>query len=116
MRDGLAEQSSNLIDHGGFVHTPSNRLSASPVLPERQARILFGGDMMFDRDIRRAGEVHGYDYLLKSLEPLFSEVDLVVANLEGPITDYPSVSLGSAIGSRDNFFVYFLSRCGADAA
>ena len=36
-----------------------------------------------------------------------SENDLVVANLEGPITDNKSVSAGTAIGSANNYYFTF---------
>ncbi len=72
-----------------------------------QATILFGGDMMFDRSIRQYADINGGDYLFNCLDPLLRSADLVVANLEGPITGNPSVSEGSAVGSAANFTFTF---------
>lgn len=75
-------------------------LPSSPVL-------LFGGDMMFDRYIRTVMRKQGKDFPLAPLREIFQQADVVVANLEGPITDNPSVSETSAIGARDNYFFTF---------
>lgn len=71
------------------------------------ARIIFGGDMMFDRSVRQYAERLGEDHLLSCLDPVFSAADLVVANLEGPITSSPSVSIGSLPGDSNNFTFTF---------
>lgn len=67
------------------------------------AQVLFGGDMMFDRSIRVAAQEKGGEYLFSCLGDTLQKPDLVVANLEGPITDNPSVSVGSVVGSPENF-------------
>ena len=71
------------------------------------ATILFGGDMSFDRSIRTAMRRRGNDFPLAGLKEVFSQSDLVVANLEGPITDNATKSEGSVIGSRENYFFTF---------
>ncbi|XKT74843.1 MAG: CapA family protein [Patescibacteria group bacterium UBA2163] len=71
--------------------------------------MIFGGDMMFDRYIRRILEMYGAEYLFSCITPTLSEADMVVANLEGPITNNPSVSSGSVIGSPENFIFTFPS-------
>ena len=68
-----------------------------------EAKILFVGDMFFDRHIRLMMERHGEDQPFSCLGGLFSGADLVVGNLEGPITGSPSVSAGTEPGSPDNF-------------
>jgi poly-gamma-glutamate synthesis protein (capsule biosynthesis protein) len=73
-------------------------------------RILFVGDMMFDRHIREAVGKYGggnYNYPLASLKEKLAEYDLVVGNLEGPITDNESVSAGTKIGEGKNFVFTF---------
>ncbi len=65
--------------------------------------LTFLGDMMFDRNIRTKAEVSGYDFILAEVEQLWAESDLVVGNLEAPITDADSVSQGSVVGSTNNF-------------
>jgi poly-gamma-glutamate synthesis protein (capsule biosynthesis protein) len=72
-----------------------------------KVRILFGGDLMFDRHIRLAAQEKGYDFILADPKELFFSYDLVVANLEGPITDNPSVSLGTVPGTAKNFIFTF---------
>ncbi len=74
---------------------------------EHTATILFGGDMMFDRTIRQVMEREGGDFIFSCIADTLHSVDLVVANLEGPITDNPSMSLGSVIGSPENFTFTF---------
>jgi hypothetical protein len=70
-------------------------------------KILFAGDMMFDRYIRTVSIKNGYDYILGDIKDFLLEYDLVVANLEGSITDFDSVSVGSEIGSRENYIFTF---------
>lgn len=63
--------------------------------PQRKifaAHILFTGDVMFDRTVRTAALKVGYPFLLSPLTPLFEEHDLVLINLEGPITSSASLS------------------------
>lgn len=75
-----------------------------PVLaPPHEAQIVFGGDMLFDRTIRTAIEQKGGDYIFSCIDPVLSKADLVVANLEGPITDNPSMSQTSVPGDGSNY-------------
>lgn len=55
--------------------------------PVPSAFIIFGGDMMFDRYIRSVSDTVGGDFILSCVTPLLLNIDLVMANLEGPITD-----------------------------
>ncbi|HNS65922.1 MAG TPA: CapA family protein [Candidatus Woesebacteria bacterium] len=93
--------------------TESSGISLEASLPTptptpQCATLLFGGDMMFDRHIREKAQAKGnYDFIFDSLAPLFSEADVIVANLEGPVTDFPSRSVGSEIGSTNNYFFTF---------
>ena len=82
------------------------------LLPRPTATVVFGGDMLFDRTIRGTMEEKGQDYIFLCLDPVFSAADLVVANLEGPITELPSMSLGSVIGSPENFTFTFPTYTG----
>lgn len=80
----------------------------SPTPTPACANLLFGGDLMFDRHIREKAEARGnYDFILAGLNQLFSQSDLIIANLEGPVTDFPSRSVGSAVGSTNNYFFTF---------
>lgn len=74
---------------------------------ENLIKILFVGDMMFDRYVRQISDRNGYDFVFQKIEGLLSGNDLVVGNLEGPITDNKSVSVNSKIGDRNNYIFTF---------
>jgi len=72
------------------------------------ANLLFGGDLMFDRHIRQNAQAKdNYDYLLANLIPIFNQADAIIANLEGPVTDFPSRSVNSEVGSTNNYIFTF---------
>lgn len=85
--------------------------SGTPVEPDQKdstpIRILFGGDMMFDRWIREKAMKRGNAFVFDGVRDEIRAHDLTVANLEGPITDKPSKSIASAIGSRENYIFTF---------
>jgi gamma-polyglutamate biosynthesis protein CapA len=66
-------------------------------------QILFVGDMNFDRHIRSMVQKYGGDHIFSCIDELLFKADVVVGNLEGPITSHNSVSLGSVIGSPSNY-------------
>ena len=78
-----------------------------PVAQSSTALVLFGGDMQFDRYIRSVTEQRGGAFIFDGLRSEFRRTDLVVANLEGPITDNPSVSVTSREGAHDNYVFTF---------
>ncbi len=65
--------------------------------------VLFAGDMFLDRNIRAAAMRESEDFLFACLGDVLHTPDLTVVNLEGPITEHASVSLGSKVGSPENF-------------
>ncbi len=71
------------------------------------ATVLFGGDMMFDRTIRIAMQEKGGDFIFSCIDEVLKDSDLVVANLEGPITSNPSVSVGTVPGGEGNYTFTF---------
>ncbi|MFA6981782.1 MAG: CapA family protein [Patescibacteria group bacterium] len=82
--------------------------SLSPPVKEKvkekdEIRILFAGDFMFDRYIREMAQKKGNDFILEQVEDVLAGNDLVVVNLESPITTFPSRSIGSKIGSPENY-------------
>lgn len=83
------------------------RLPTPSSILRPQAEVLFGGDMMFDRSVRAAMREHGDDFVLSCLKDTLASADIVVANLEGPITEHPSVSEGSTPGGEGNFTFTF---------
>lgn len=71
-------------------------------------KILFAGDLMFDRGIRYYAEKGGgNNFIFEKISDLLLNNDLAVVNLEGPITDEKSVSSGTAPGSTNNYFFTF---------
>ncbi len=80
----------------------SGRVVPLPVVEDR-ATVLFAGDAFFDRSIRVVMEEKGGNFILSCIADVLKAADIVVANLEGPVTDNPSVSVGSAVGSPNNF-------------
>lgn len=75
--------------------------------PPQEAIVLFGGDMMFDRAIRVAADENGDDFLFSCMVTTLRDADLVVANVEGPITTHDSTSVGSTPGGENNFTFTF---------
>lgn len=84
-----------------------------------EATLLFLGDMMFDRDVRRRmaladHELHPFQNIVGTEERFFHGQDYVVGNLEGPITP---IKRGPA---KDNDFAFdpsvatLLNRVGID--
>lgn len=95
---------------GAFLYFFENQVSSFQApMPEvpTEARLLFVGDMFFDRSIRTTAQEKGYDYLLSCVAERFRSYDAVVANLEGPITDRKSVATGSRVGSWQNYTFTF---------
>ena len=74
---------------------------------QEKVAIVFIGDIMLDRYIRTVAERRGYDFLLSDPEGVFVSSDLVVGNLEGPVTENPSRSVGSVVGSPNNYMFTF---------
>ena len=73
----------------------------------KEAKIVFVGDIMLDRYIRTVIERKGFDHIVRNVDPVLKNADFVVANLEGPITDQPSVSENSEFESRENYIFTF---------
>ncbi|MBU2037051.1 CapA family protein [Patescibacteria group bacterium] len=90
------------------VITPSASLSPAPsASPVEEIKLLFLGDLMFDRNIRQIAAKNGNNFIFAPAVEFLVGNDLVVANLEGPITDNKSVSLNTAPGSDNNFVFTF---------
>jgi len=67
-----------------------------------EVEIIFGGDMMFDRSVRQAMAQEGEDFVFSCVADVLRNADMVVANLEGPITSHASKSLGTGPGHPYN--------------
>lgn len=80
---------------------------AGGMLTQPSATVTFAGDMLFDRYVRSVMEKRGEDYIFSCLGDSLRSADLVVANLEGPITEHASVSVSTAVGDTDNMTFTF---------
>jgi poly-gamma-glutamate synthesis protein (capsule biosynthesis protein) len=74
---------------------------------QQSVRLLFVGDMMFDRYIRKMAIKYGEEHLFSCINPLLQEQDMVIGNLEGPITSRQSTSMDTKIGSPENYYFTF---------
>jgi poly-gamma-glutamate capsule biosynthesis protein CapA/YwtB (metallophosphatase superfamily) len=54
---------------------------------EKKISIVFGGDVMLDRGIRKEIEKKGLPYLTDNLSPVFRQADFTIVNLECPATE-----------------------------
>jgi AmmeMemoRadiSam system protein B len=88
-------------------------LVVSPSGRGAKPRILFGGDMMFDRYIRTVIRTRGENFIFSPLRETLAGADAVVANLEGPITGSGSESETSVIGEAKNYVFTFPSETAA---
>jgi poly-gamma-glutamate synthesis protein (capsule biosynthesis protein) len=83
------------------------QLVLNTVFKNNQTKILFVGDMFFDRYIRQVANSKGGNFIFSCIGGFLKNSDLVIGNLEGPITDNPSKSMGTKIGSSDNYVFTF---------
>ncbi|MCX6762167.1 MAG: CapA family protein [Candidatus Moranbacteria bacterium] len=80
------------------------------IVPKKLVKILFVGDIMLDRYVREAVGKYGkgnYNYVFDQIRDKLAGYDLVVGNLEGPITDKSSVSVGTAMDEKKNLVFSF---------
>ncbi len=73
----------------------------------KETKILFVGDMMFDRYIRQVGYNKGEDFIFSCIGDFLKNSDLVVGNLEGPITENASKSMFTTPGGEGNYTFTF---------
>ncbi len=81
-----------LLFHGSPVFGFPLNLPFSENAKPSTAKILFLGDMMFDRGIRAQISAHGFEYIFGTATTTIAAHDITVANLEGPITSSNSLT------------------------
>ncbi len=82
---------SNSIETSVLISSSTPQESPKSVVTNsKKIKIMIAGDIMLDRGVRLLGEKYGYDSLFATITPLFAGADIVVANLEGPITNNKS--------------------------
>jgi gamma-polyglutamate biosynthesis protein CapA len=74
-----------------------------PKIEQEPIKLLFVGDIMLDRTIRKDGEQYGYEKLFECLAEPFSQYDEVIGNLEGTVTNFTSVSRDAAYTAPESF-------------
>lgn len=74
----------------------------------KNVNLLFVGDIMFDRGVASHTEKYGSDSLFAKVEQLFQGNDAIIGNLEGTITDNPSISIKDKTILRFTFNPIFL--------
>jgi len=77
--------------------------SSAPLVRYEPMKVLFLGDMMLDRTLRKRGEEKGYPFIFECMKDTFSQYDEVVVNLEGTVTQYESVSRDAAYLAPESF-------------
>lgn len=90
-----------------FVLTIGIIVSGFSLLRQKEATLLFVGDINLDRYVREVINEKGEDFVFSCIGDTLKNADLVVGNLEGPITDSPSISAGTEIGSPANYIFTF---------
>lgn len=99
---------------GGYIALDAPKAEAPyEVPPAREMRMVFVGDLMFDRYIRTKLETLGSEQVLGGVATLLRGADMAVGNLEGPITADASVSRGTAVGDASNMRFTFATSTGA---
>ncbi len=95
--------------------------STEEVIVEDTLRVIFGGDVMFDRGIKsrvsRTDSIFGgggYDSLFSDIAPIFYRADYVSVNLETPVADTPSPMLKKFVFNADTAVVRSLKQAGVD--
>ncbi len=81
--------------------------------PPSEVKLLFLGDIMLDRWIRQTAEKKGYDFIFGDTDNILRDNDLVIGNLEGPITDNESRSKNTEFGTRENLTFTFAPETAA---
>ena len=74
-----------------YVFAPEGTYTTTDT-EEEAIQLVFLGDMMFDRYVRARAKEHGYVAVFGDTPTLFADSDMVVGNLEGPITSSLSIS------------------------
>ncbi len=86
----------------------SRSVSTTPTLvsemtPSTSVKLLFVGDIMLDRSVMLKTQAAGdWNHPFSLVDPLFKRYNLRIANLEGPITTFPSIANGVG-GARFTF-------------
>jgi poly-gamma-glutamate synthesis protein (capsule biosynthesis protein) len=84
-----------------------NDVDSTPKQITEPIILVFGGDVMFDRTIRNKVSSLDYKIFDDTLIEIFSSANIAVVNLEGPVTNLPSVSAGASYLAPESFSFTF---------
>lgn len=90
-------------------NNPKNQMSGlfKEEANKKPVKILFVGDLMFDRYIREIAQKKSNEFIFEKIESRMKSADLVIANLEGPLTDNNSVSIGTTLEEKNHLVFTF---------
>jgi poly-gamma-glutamate synthesis protein (capsule biosynthesis protein) len=90
--------------------------TSTPAKP-KETTIQFFGDIMLERNVRKAMATSGLDYILKNIvgTKLFGDSEIKIANLEGPFTEKKIKTSKEIAFGFDPIYVSDLKRYGFDA-
>jgi len=74
------------------VIAPEKLSEKRPEKSDETIKLLFVGDMMFDRGVARHADNAGMESLFRGVQGLLEGNDAVIGNLEGTITSEPSIA------------------------
>ncbi len=94
----------------GLISSIKREIQVQEVQQEKPISLLFIGDIMLDRTIRKDGELYEYVNLFSCLKDEFSKYDEVIGNLEGTVTNFESVSKNASYQSPESFRFTFDSK------
>ena len=93
--------------HTDTVTDPDDTEPRTTNTDEEQTTVLFVGDIFLDRYIRQMAERYGDNHTFGCVADFLQNVDMVVGNLEGPITDHTSRSMGTRDGASGHYVFTF---------
>lgn len=83
-------------------------IAANKASENSQIQILFAGDMMLDRGVQYYAKKNGGNgFVFSQIHDKLLTYDLVVANLEGPVTNNSSISITAKLESPESFYFTF---------
>lgn len=104
MKRGLVALGAGVL-LGVLAYAPAAKVSAPfwKSAEEPPVRVMFGGDIMLDRNVARSAEAEGSDTLFAGIAKEFNDSDIRIANLEGTITASSSIALRNSSILRFTF-------------
>lgn len=117
----LFPKNSNLVENNErnsvFQYVRQEKSIKEKNIKNESEKILFVGDMMFDRAVKKKINNLGFESIFLDIENIFHDSDFVVGNLEGTITTNKSIAIENNEILRFTFspdIALFLKKTGFD--